>query len=103
MRIHSAKAQRWYRQVSVELLIILRVAILLSLTAIGPMAECGIHYGWILGTLAGGADPSYNLISYAYDTTPGVEIPTGFTGAAAVPEPSTLVLGALASLVLGAA
>jgi hypothetical protein len=46
---------------------------------------------------------SYNLISYAYDTTPGVKIGAGFTGASATPEPSTDVLGAMAALMLGAA
>jgi hypothetical protein len=36
------------------------------------------HYGWIYGTLTGGySNMSYNLISWAYDTTPGVEIATG--------------------------
>src|SRR5271157_5217795 len=56
MRIHSAKAQRWYRQESVELLIILRVAILLSLTAIGPMAECGFKRSIFLWDLTKGTE-----------------------------------------------
>jgi hypothetical protein len=51
--------------------------------------------------LSGGySDLSYNLISYAYDTTPNQQITMGQTS---VPEPSSLVLGAMASLVLGAA
>jgi hypothetical protein len=59
------------------------------------------HYGWVYGTLTGGySDLSYNLISYAYDTTPNEQITTGQTS---IPEPSSLVLGAMASLVLGAA
>jgi len=62
------------------------------------------HYGWIYGTMTGGSsDLSYNLISWAYDTTPGVEIGMGFTGASGTPEPSTAALGAMAALVLGAA
>ncbi len=60
------------------------------------------HYGWIYGSLSGGySDLTYTLMSYAYDTTPNETITTGQTSA--VPEPSTLVLGAMASLVLGAA
>jgi hypothetical protein len=58
------------------------------------------HYGWMLGTLTSN---SYNLISYAYDTTAGVTIAAGDTGTAAVPEPSSLALGAMGALVLGAA
>jgi len=58
------------------------------------------HYGWMLGTLT---SYSYNLISYAYDTTAGVTIAAGDTGTAAVPEPSSLALGAMGALVLGAA
>jgi hypothetical protein len=59
------------------------------------------HYGWMYGSLSGGyGDLSYNLISYAYDTTPNQQITTGQT---AVPEPSALVLGAMAALILGAA
>ena len=58
------------------------------------------HYGWMLGTLTSN---SYNLISYAYDTTPNQVIATGDTGTAAVPEPSSLALGAMGALVLGAA
>ena len=58
------------------------------------------HYGWMLGTLTSN---SYNLISYAYDTTANVTIAAGDTGAAAVPEPSSLALGAMGALVLGAA
>jgi hypothetical protein len=62
------------------------------------------HYGWIYGTLSGTySDLTYNLISYAYDTTPGVEIGMGFTGASTTPEPSTAALGAMAALILGAA
>jgi len=62
------------------------------------------HYGWIYGTLTGGYSTiTYNLISYAYDTTPGVEIGMGFTGASTTPEPSTAALGAMAALILGAA
>jgi hypothetical protein len=61
------------------------------------------HYGWMYGSLSGGVDDlSYNLISYAYDTTPGEVIETGQT-MSGVPEPSTLVMGAMAALVLGAA
>ena len=59
-----------------------------------------IHYGWMLGTLTSN---SYNLISYAYDTTPNQVIAAGDTGTAAVPEPSSLALGAMGALVLGAA
>ena len=58
------------------------------------------HYGWMLGSLTSN---SYNLISYAYDTTAGVTIAAGDTGTAAVPEPSSLALGAMGALVLGAA
>ena len=58
------------------------------------------HYGWILGSLTSN---SYNLVSYAYDTTAGVTIAAGDTGTAAVPEPSSLALGAMGALVLGAA
>jgi hypothetical protein len=62
------------------------------------------HYGWIYGTLTGAySNMTYNLISWAYDTTPGVEIGMGFTGASGTPEPSTAALGAMAALVLGAA
>ena len=62
------------------------------------------HYGWIYGTLSGGfSNLTYNLVSYAYDTTPGVEIGMGFTGASGTPEPSTAALGAMAALILGAA
>jgi hypothetical protein len=61
------------------------------------------HYGWIYGTLTGAySDMSYNLISWAYDTAPNVEIGMGFTGAS-TPEPSSVVLGAMAALILGAA
>jgi hypothetical protein len=58
------------------------------------------HYGWMFGSLTSN---SYNLISYAYDTTANVTIAAGDTGAAAVPEPSSLALGAMGALVLGAA
>ena len=52
------------------------------------------HYGWVYGTLTGGySDLSYNLISYAYDTTPNEQITTGQTS---IPEPSSLVLGFIA-------
>jgi hypothetical protein len=62
------------------------------------------HYGWVYGTLTGGySNMSYNLISYAYDTTPSVEIGMGYTGVSGTPEPSTTVLGAMAALILGAA
>jgi len=57
------------------------------------------HYGWMLGSLTSN---SYHLISYAYDTTANVTIAAG-DGAAAVPEPSSLALGAMGALVLGAA
>ena len=46
---------------------------------------------------------TYNLISYAYDTTPNEQSGMGFTGASGTPEPSTAVLGAMAALILGAA
>lgn len=58
------------------------------------------HYGWMFGSLTSN---SYNLISYAYDTTPNQVIAAGDTGTAAVPEPSSLALGAMGALVLGAA
>jgi hypothetical protein len=57
------------------------------------------HYGWMLGSLTSN---SYNLISYAYETTAGVTIAVP-GGTAAVPEPSSLALGAMGALVLGAA
>jgi hypothetical protein len=67
-------------------------------------ASSQTHYGWTYGTLSGAyAGLNYNLISWAYDTTPGVEIGMGFTGASGTPEPSTAALGAMAALVLGAA
>ena len=58
------------------------------------------HYGWMFGSLTSN---SYNLISYAYDTTPNQVSAAGDTGTAAVPEPSSLALGAMGALVLGAA
>ena len=63
------------------------------------------HYGWIYGTLTGDySDLTYNLISYAYDTTPGIMIKTGQTqDTSSTPEPSTAALGAMAALILGAA
>ena len=66
------------------------------------------HYGWIYGALSGVySDMSYNVISWAYDTTPGEQIGMGFTGAStpepSTPEPSTFVLDAMAALILGAA
>jgi hypothetical protein len=62
------------------------------------------HYGWIYGTLSGAySNLNYNLISWAYDTTPGVEIGMGYTGESGTPEPSTAALGAMAALILGAA
>jgi hypothetical protein len=64
-------------------------------------ASSETHYGWMYGSLSGTyTDISYNLISYAYDTTPDEVIETG---QGQLPEPSTLVLGAMAALVLGAA
>gem|GEM_PF-6080956 len=57
------------------------------------------HYGWMLGTLT---SSSYHLTSYAYDTAANVTIAAGDTGAT-VPEPSSLALGAMGALVLGAA
>ena len=66
-------------------------------------ASSQTHYGWTYGTLSGGySNLQYNLISYAYDTTPNEEIGTGYTGAS-TPEPSTAALGAMAALILGAA
>ncbi|MGO9923840.1 MAG: hypothetical protein ACLQIB_55225 [Isosphaeraceae bacterium] len=63
------------------------------------------HYGWIYGSLSGGfGDLTYTLMSYAYDTTPNQMITTGQTQVSAVPEPSSLVVvGAMASMILGAA
>jgi hypothetical protein len=53
--------------------------------------------------LTGGySDPSYNLISYAYDTTPEIMIATGQTQPS-TPEPSTFVLDTMAMLILGTA
>jgi hypothetical protein len=58
------------------------------------------HYGWILGSLTSN---SYHLTSYAYETTAGVTIAAGDTVGSTVPEPSSLALGAMGALVLGAA
>ena len=58
------------------------------------------HYGWMLGSLTSN---SYHLTSYAYETAADVTIAAGDTGTAAVPEPSSLALGAMGALVLGAA
>jgi hypothetical protein len=61
------------------------------------------HYGWTYGTLTGGySNLTYNLISWAYDTTPDEQIGMGFTGSS-TPEPCTAALGAMAALILGAA
>jgi hypothetical protein len=63
------------------------------------------HYGWIYGTLTGGySNMNYNLISWAYDTTPNEQITMGQTQvSSSTPEPSTAALGAMAALILGAA
>ena len=60
------------------------------------------HYGWIYGsaTSTGPGNLVFDLISWAYDTTPDEEIPAG---GGIVPEPATVTLGAMAALVLGAA
>jgi hypothetical protein len=63
------------------------------------------HYGWIYGTLTGAySNLNYNVISYAYDTTPNEQITMGQTQvSSSTPEPSTTALGAMAALILGAA
>jgi hypothetical protein len=63
------------------------------------------HYGWIYGTLTGAfSNLNYNVISYAYDTTPNEQITMGQTQvSSSTPEPSTAALGAMATLILGAA
>ena len=58
------------------------------------------HYGWIFGSLTSN---SYHLTSYAYDTTPNQVVAAGDTVGSTVPEPSSLALGAMGALVLGAA
>jgi len=63
------------------------------------------HYGWIYGTLTGAySNLNFNVISYAYDTTPNEQITMGQTQvSSSTPEPSTAALGAMAALILGAA
>ena len=58
------------------------------------------HFGWILGSLTSN---SYHMTSYAYETTAYVTIAAGDTVGSTVPEPSSLALGAMGALVLGAA
>jgi hypothetical protein len=56
-------------------------------------------YGWIKATWDG---TNFEFYSAAYESTPGVAIMAGDTGAAAVPEPSTMAVFGLGALVLGA-
>ena len=57
-------------------------------------------YGWIKATWDG---TDFQLYSAAYESTPGVAIRAGDTGAsAAVPEPTTMAVFGLGALVLGA-
>jgi hypothetical protein len=57
-------------------------------------------YGWIKATWDG---TNFQFYSAAYESTPGVAIRAGDTGAsAAVPEPTTMAVFGLGALVLGA-
>lgn len=57
-------------------------------------------YGWIKATWDG---TNFEFYSAAYESTPGVAIRAGDTGAsAAVPEPTTMAVFGLGALVLGA-
>ena len=56
-------------------------------------------YGWIKATWDG---TNFEFYSAAYESTPGVAIMAGDTGAAAVPEPTTMAVFGLGALVLGA-
>ena len=56
-------------------------------------------YGWIKATWDG---TNFEFYSAAYESTPGVAIMAGDTGAAVVPEPSTMAVFGLGALVLGA-
>jgi len=56
-------------------------------------------YGWIKATWDG---TNFQFYSAAYESTPGVAIRAGDTGASAVPEPTTMAVFGLGALVLGA-
>lgn len=75
-------------------------------TANGPGSTddpSNYHYGWIGIQITNEADATGVVTGYAYETTPGTAILAGDTGAVpvnAVPEPCSLVVGALGGLTL---